>query len=171
MQQLVDLIGDSAKAKRHEGGQVTLGYLRDVLALLPKEMPCRYDTGENFGLDPVEYDTREAINMPGYSQPECFDAGSATAYPSSYRGYYSDCTFNASASYELSNVGHVLSLVDGAIGKSFEGYKGGVYEFTRGTLVWGGSSSHSSTRAGGMIVGCEVVDGVCIVKTKMDDMD
>lgn len=45
IQQLVGLIGDSEKAKRHEGWQVTLGYLRDVLALLPPETPCCFDTG------------------------------------------------------------------------------------------------------------------------------
>ena len=169
MQQLVDLIGEAGKAKRLDGGQVTLGYLRDVLALLPPEMPCRFDTGENFGLDAVECVTQEAINLGSYSQPECVQAESATAYPSSFRGYYSDCTFNASVAYELSNVGHVLALVDFAIGKSFEGYKGGVYKFTRGTLVWGGSSSHRSSVDGGVVVGCEVIDGVCIIKTKQDD--
>ena len=132
---LMRLAADAGNSQRASGGQITLGHLRYLLATMPPDTPCRFDTGHHFGL----------------------------AFPSSYRGYYQDCCFNASTDYEQSNVGHVLGLVEGAIGKSFQGYKGGVFAFDTGTLVWGGSASHSDT-SDRMVSGAEIVDGVCIIQ-------
>lgn len=153
-----------------EDKQKTLGYLRDILSTLPADMPCRYDTGHNFGLQPVEYIQGHAWDDPRYGDPECDIAQSASAYPSCYRGYYADCTFNADLTYPISTVGHVLSLINGAIGKTFEGYHGGLYLFEDGTLVWGGGTSHGNSSDCLMVIGVEVVDGVCILKTEQETL-
>lgn len=171
IQALVNLVSKTARLERHDDGQKTLGYLRDILSMLPSEMPCRFDTGENFGLEPVEYQVIPAYESDYFSDPANNSAHSATAFPSSFRGYYSDCTFNASKDYPESTVGHVLSLINGAIGRMFDGYKGGLNTFTEGTLVWGGDTSHSSTGNNAMVVGVEQIDGVCVLKTKEETWD
>jgi hypothetical protein len=169
IQQLIKMASDSGKLERSDGGQVTLGYLRDMLGLMTSDMPCKFDTGHNFGLGSVKYTEEPAYEDPKYGQPAYHYAGSESAYPSSYRGYYSDCTFNACTSFEESTVSHVLTLVNGAIGKSFNGYKGGVNEFKDSTQVWGGSTSHESCGDSAMIIGVEVIDDICILKTKEDE--
>lgn len=171
LQKLMDTVSEAGRATRHDKGQKTLGYLRDMLGLMPPDMLCRYDTGENFGLSPVEYSRGDAWDDPEWGHPEYDIADSETAYPSCYRGYYSDCTFNAETGYPESTVGHVLSLVNGAIGKTFNGYKGGMYTFTDGTLVWGGCTSHSSTGDSRQVIGAEIVDGVCVIKTMEEVWD
>jgi len=143
--------------------------LRDVMSLIPGDLPCRYDTGENFGLDPVEYGREDAISNEYFSRSAYDTAYSKTAFPSCYRGYYSDCTFNAEMDFPVSTVAHVLSLVNGAIGKTFNGYKGGLNMFTDGTLVWGGCTSHSSTGDDRQVMGVEIIDGECIIKTSRDE--
>ena len=166
---LIELAKAEAKADRAKNGQVTLGYLQDVLSLMPADMPCRYDTGDDFGLSPVEYKEIGPYSSRWYSHEGYSEASSETAYPSAYRGYYADCTFNAASGFPVSTVGHVLAMVNGAIGRSFDGYKGGVNAFTRGTLVWGGSTSHSGVGDNEMVIGAEVQDGICVLKTRVAD--
>ena len=88
-EKLMDLASEAGQARRSNDGQVTLKYLRDVLALLPSDMPCKFDTGHNFGMDPVEYTKEpayESTEHPDFSTPEYDVAFSKTSYPSAYRG-------------------------------------------------------------------------------------
>ena len=169
IEKLLEIAAKAGAGERVESGQVTLKYLRDMLGNLDPTMPCEYDTGHHFGNDPVEYEKEPAFEGQVLSCPEHDRARSETAYPSCFRGYYADCTFNASKTFERSTVGHVLGLVNGAIGKTFDGYKGGLNDFTENTLVWGGGTSHSDTCNSDMITGFEVVDGVCVLKTKAEE--
>ena len=166
IEKLMELSAQAGAGERVGGGQVNLKYLRDMLGNLDPAMPCEYDTGHHFGNAPVEYEKEPAYESEYYSHPEHDCSRSETAYPSCYRGYYADCTFNASKMFDTSTVAHVLALVNGAIGKTFDGYKGGLNDFTENTLVWGGGTSHSDTCGSDMVVGVEVVDGVCVIKTK-----
>lgn len=172
IEKLVEMACKEGEANRLRSGQVTLKYLRDILSMLPVDMACRYDTGHNFGLDPVRYVVEpEYISekYPEWNRPAYDSASSKTAYPSAYRGYYSDCTFNASRDYPESTVGHVLDLINGAIGKTFDGYKGGLNRFGEGTPVWGGGTSHSRCGDSEMVVGVEVRDGVCVLLTGKEE--
>ena len=166
---LLQLVRESAKGERVDGGQVTLGYLNDILSFLPSEMSCVCDTEVNFGLEPITYSKEPPYSNQYYSHDGYYYAHSKTAYPSCYRGYYCDCTLNASKEYPESNVGHVLEMVREAIGKSFDGYKGGINHFSSGTLVWGGTTSHAETGDYRMIVGVEVIDEKCVIQTKVEE--
>ena len=168
MSELFQMLAKSGEAERSESGQVTLKYLRDVLSLMNPSIPCTFDTGHELGTEPAEYGREPAYESsfdPSWNTPEHDTASGKHAYPSCYRGYYSDCTFNASERYPRSTVGHVLELVEGAIGKTFNGYKGGLNTFGDSTLVWGGGTSHSSCGDSEMVVGVELIDGVCVLKT------
>lgn len=52
----------------------------------------------------------------------------------SYRGYYSDLAIGFGS--EGLNAGQLLAELQGAVGKTFEGYKGGKYEMDLSTPVW-----------------------------------
>jgi hypothetical protein len=54
--------------------------------------------------------------------------------PHSYRGYYSDLAFEPSGDPVL--VGDLLQECKSAMGKVFEGYKGGDYMMGENTPVW-----------------------------------
>lgn len=158
------------RADRTDKGAKTLGYLKDMLSLMNEDVPIQWDTGHNFGIGEVIWKRHPAqeIKGPGYDYSHNgYDyVDSDYAYPSCYRGYYSDCTFNCSTGYPVSNVGFVLNhLVIPSIGKTFEGYKGGQFLFTEGTIVWGGSSSHSSTGDFRFLSGVKVQDEMIILET------
>ncbi len=56
----------------------------------------------------------------------------------SYRGFYEDVAlgWTADDGHEEFTVGELTALLEGAIGDTFEGYKGGDYRCTRDTLCW-----------------------------------
>lgn len=168
LEKLIELSGDALKGQRVESGQQTLGYLADILALADPATPIEWDSGHQFGNDEIKWGNHPAFESDIYSQPAYDYAQSATAHPSCYRGYYSDCTFNCSTEFERSTVGHVLGMVQAAIGRSFSGYKGGVYDFDRGTLVWGGGTSHHSTDSDRCLTGFRVEGDVLVLTTGED---
>jgi hypothetical protein len=53
--------------------------------------------------------------------------------PSSYRGYYEDLAFRPTGNY---TVKQVLDFALNALGKTFEGYKGGNYTMHLNTPLW-----------------------------------
>lgn len=54
--------------------------------------------------------------------------------PHSYRGYYEDLTFQPTGSFM--RVEELLDLCHSAMGKAYEGYKGGTYVMGEHTPVW-----------------------------------
>lgn len=55
--------------------------------------------------------------------------------PHSYRGYYSDLAFEADFT-KTKSATELYNLLEGCLGTTFEGYKGGEYTMTKDTLVW-----------------------------------
>ena len=53
--------------------------------------------------------------------------------PHSYRGYYHDLAFEP---VEYTTIGEMLKHAESALGKIFEGYKGGAYLMDKWTDVW-----------------------------------
>lgn len=53
--------------------------------------------------------------------------------PHSYRGYYQDLAFEAASNI---TVAEMLAAARGALGQTFEGYKGGEYKMGEYTEVW-----------------------------------
>lgn len=169
IEKLLELASAAGENDRRKTGQFSLGRLRDELSKLDESIPCRYENGFNFGYEPVDFRDEEAWEGHGISVPAHVTAFSKTSYPSCYRGYYADCTFNAEKEFPVSTVGHVLKLVNSAIGKSFNGYKGGVNKFEDSTLVWGDGTSHDRTVDSSMVTGVKVVDGVCLIETTQEE--
>ena len=70
------------------------------------------------------------------------------AKPHSYRGYYEDLAFEP---MENVNVASMLEAAESALGKTFEGYKGGDYTMNEYTACWlskyGESSGGAISRA------------------------
>lgn len=66
--------------------------------------------------------------------------------PHSYRGYYEQLAFDPETN---TNVGNMLDHAESALGKTFEGYKGGDYTMHGGTDCWI-AESHSG---GGQLIG------------------
>lgn len=89
-----------------------------------------------------------------------FDDGSYVGREDSYRGYYEDLAF--SASKDPSSVSEMLSRCRGALGQSYEGYKGGEYRMTEETPLWRGEYGC----CGPAIVDVRREDGVLVLVTK-----
>src|SRR5690348_7658276 len=53
--------------------------------------------------------------------------------PHSYRGYYEDLAFEPA---ENVTIGSMLAHAESALGKTFQGYKGGDYVMEDSTTVW-----------------------------------
>ena len=60
----------------------------------------------------------------------------APAGPWSYRGYYDHLALGFNTTARRPTVDELLIVLRGAVGKVFEGYKGGNYTMTRATPVW-----------------------------------
>jgi len=79
----------------------------------------------------------------------------------SYRGYYSDLAFEAGES----TTNKVLEVARNALGKTFEGYKGGDFTMTKITPLFVASYGC----CGDKLMGFEVVDGSLVAITDEDD--
>lgn len=90
--------------------------------------------------------------------------GTSPADPCSYRGYYHDLAF-ASAD-EPRSVGDVLSEASNALGKVFEGYKGGDYLMTERTPLW---ASEYGMASGWAVLGLSVKDNKAVLETRLVD--
>lgn len=76
---IIQATNAQARQDKEAQGLLTLAGLYRLLSKFPKHVSCKYDTGENLGRHPSTIGER--------------------ARPSCYRGYYEDCTFNASPSF------------------------------------------------------------------------
>lgn len=55
----------------------------------------------------------------------------------SYRGYYEDLAIRlVNGAYNAPTVMDFIAMLESAVGKTFEGYKGGLYRMGRNTNVW-----------------------------------
>jgi hypothetical protein len=64
--------------------------------------------------------------------------------PHSYRGYYEDLAFQPTGGFM--RVGELLDLCSSAMGKAYEGYKGGTYVMGEHTPVWVAYYGHTGKR-------------------------
>jgi hypothetical protein len=78
----------------------------------------------------------------------------------SYRGYYQDLSIYPTDSSVT--VGNLLTVLEGAVGRTFRGYKGGDFTMDLDTPLWTGS-------IGPAIMGVAVVNDVAILLTKEID--
>lgn len=114
--------------------QLTLGGMIKRLDELPADMPIEYENG-------------------GYP-----------ADPHSYRGYYSDLSFETESG--LSTVAQISALLKTALGKTFEGYKGGDFVMGEDTPLW---SSTYGINSGIALMAVDVVNDCAIIRTKQID--
>ena len=63
-----------------------------------------------------------------------FGNGIAPGNPESYRGYYSDLAFEPSS--DPVSAADLLAICRGALGQTFEGYKGGDFVMSDDTPLW-----------------------------------
>lgn len=89
--------------------------------------------------------------------------GSSLGEPNSYRGYYSDLAFSPIAA--PNNVGAILNLAEGALGKSFYGYKGGDNIMSKNTPLWVASYGNCGVK----ITSCDLIDGAILITTQEDE--
>lgn len=86
----------------------------------------------------------------------------------SYRGYYEDLAigFMCEKWTPIVTVSDFLLECQSAIGKTFEGYKGGDFEMDRDTVLWVANYGSST---GWAIVGVKVTEFGVTLKTKLVD--
>ncbi len=93
-----------------------------------------------------------------------FDTEGAPANPHSYRGYYSDLAFESDG-FTIT-VKEFLTLCTEALGKTFEGYKGGDFIMTEDTPLW--LASYGCT--GSAIMGImETEDGIVLITKDLEE--
>lgn len=88
--------------------------------------------------------------------------GKAPGDEDSYRGYYSDLSFEDADSKTASDF---LSQLQEALGGTYGGYKGGEYTMNENTPLW--RSEYGTT--GEAIVSADIVDGDIVITTKNVD--
>lgn len=81
----------------------------------------------------------------------------------SYRGYYSDLAFSPE---RPTTVGAFLEACRSALGKTFEGYKGGDFVMDESTPLWIAPYGESTDRA---IIGSSIVNGTFVLLIKQID--
>lgn len=96
--------------------------------------------------------------------PINFDEGGAPGMCYSYRGYYEDLAFFNSG--HMVTVSDFLPRVLNANGKTFEGYKGGLYLMDDNTCLW---RAEYGVASGVAIVGISKTDSAVTLQTKQVD--
>ena len=90
----------------------------------------------------------EKENGGAFKAKDChayFDWASATPTGlHSYRGYYDHLALGYTGEDGSMEVGELLALLKGAVGKTYTGWKGGDFKMTRKTPVWIGNAGHCS---------------------------
>ncbi len=114
--------------------QLTLGGMIDALVKLPADMPIEYENGGH----PSE--------------------------PHSYRGYYSDLSFETGDGF--STVAQISAMLKSALGQTFEGYKGGDFTMGEDTPLW---SSTYGTNSGKALMAVDVVDNRAVIRIRQID--
>lgn len=114
--------------------QLTLGGMITRLDTMPSDMPIEYEDGGH------------------------------PSGPHSYRGYYSDLSFEVEPG--AATVAQVSAMLKSALGQTFEGYKGGGYTMGEGAPLW---SSPYGDNSGVALMAVKVVGQRAIIETKQID--
>jgi hypothetical protein len=85
--------------------------------------------------------------------------------PDSYRGYYNQLAFGIQDETQPT-VAEVLAWARNAVGKTYEGYKGGTYTMTTDTKLWAAKYGESG---GTMLVGVKHKGHYVLLKTRVED--
>lgn len=80
----------------------------------------------------------------------------------SYRGYYEQLALGF-REYDDVTVAELLLELQGAVGKTFEGYKGGRYRMGRGTAVWASNWGQATSCA---IIGIADCSYMTVLRTE-----
>lgn len=107
--EFMDFMNEKRKSEANSGGHMTVGELYDALSKSGADLDLPIFVGEMGGLSP-------------YS-------------PHSYRGYYDDLSFGLSSD-NVEDVCGFMNNLSGAVGETFEGWKGGEYTMGWDTLLW-----------------------------------
>ena len=75
----------------------------------------------------------EKLNNEGWDRPVVFAHGGSPRSPHSYRGYYSDLSFESGGEIMAKEL---AAICRDALGRTFEGYKGGDYVMSKETPLW-----------------------------------
>ncbi len=106
---------------------MSLGEIRDVVTKAMQETRANYHVTLGEMIDKLEGLPQDA--------PITFDFNSEyVGHGYSYRGYYED--FALDSKEEPRSVGHLLSVCKGAVGRKYQGWKGGYYRMHRNTPLW-----------------------------------
>lgn len=141
---------------------MTSQFVKGILAQVDQQTDQRL--GEFGMLTLGELDARLESVVP--ELPIKLDSGTFPGEIMSYRGYY---RFPAvEPSLQECTVGEFHKVVKDAIGRTFEGYKGGDFKMTRHSPLWVSSYGDASGRG---IVGVTVDDDQVILKTAVVDAD
>lgn len=94
-----------------------------------------------------------------------FSSGGHPTGPHSYRGYYSDLSFKPQSA--TVTAAELLAICRGALGETFEGYKGGDFVMTERTPLWRAPYGD----CGDAIVSANLIDGRLVLETRNLDGD
>src|SRR4030043_467713 len=83
------------------------------------------------------------------------------AEPDSYRGYYDELAF---APAKNVTVGSMLACARDALGRTFQGYKGGDYEMGEYTEVWLAEWGHTGEGIGPILLSFMVGEAAALAK-------
>ena len=136
---LQEMVNNKLKADRADSmktsEQLTLGELILLLERVDGEHTVRFDYG--------------------YFYPTCL---------SSWRGVYSEIAIEYSKDGEYPDVQWFLKELKSALGKTFEGYKGGDFVMGKTTPLWVSNYGESNNTA---VIGIQVLGwGVVVINTK-----
>ncbi len=93
-----------------------------------------------------------------------FDTGGAPDNPHSYRGYYEDLAFGAAKSRVTA--AEFLAMCENALGKEYQGYKGGEFVMGADTPLWRSEYGYASGTA---IIGGSIGNELFVLATKQID--
>lgn len=125
------------------------------------EMYKRVATGQNMSLGELI----AALNGAPDDYNLRLDSGDTPVDVDSYRGYYSDLAIKSEVKAEQT-VGGFRKILEEAVGKTFEGYKGGEFVMAKHTPMWVSPWDSASGRA---VTGVEPRDTTLIIMTEIVD--
>ncbi len=119
------MMSDLETVRRSLGELAKRGVPAEALAPIYEWMEAKYPRPHQLTLGELVQALKRAD--PDYSVPVGFIG------PHSYRGYYEDCAFVMATNVPVRTM---VEFAEGAVGTTYQGWKGGDYEMGRDTNVW-----------------------------------